>query len=119
MIRYVAHRSWADLVIDVIVLGSNIATIERKIPHFMCVVFLLLLKKDEKQITDKFELPGVVPYPDEGNDATDHRRPSPRQLDIRLIGKNGNCILLAGELIRGLSDTGLADIGECERGDVV
>lgn len=72
----------------------------------------------EKKITDKFELPGVVPYPDEGNDATDHLRPSPRQLDIRLIGKNGNCILLAGELIRGLS-TGLADIGECERGDVV
>lgn len=70
------------------------------------------------EFTDKFELPGVVPYPEDGSDATDHRRPSPLQLDIRLMGKNGNCILLAGELIRGLS-TGLADIGECERGEVV
>lgn len=68
--------------------------------------------------TDRLELPGVVPYPDDGKDATDHRLPSPRQLDIRLMGKKGNCILLAGELIRGLS-TGLADIGECDRGDVV
>lgn len=67
-------------------------------------------------LTDKFELPGVVPYPDDGNDATDHRRPS-RQLVIRFIGTNGNCIIL-GELIRGLS-IGLADIGECDLGDVL
>lgn len=36
---------------------------------------------------------------------------------MRLIGKNEKCNALAGEFIRGLS-TGLADIGECERGDV-
>lgn len=69
-----------------------------------------------KKPTDKFELPGVVPYPEEGSEATDHRRPSPRQLESLLMGTKGNCIML-GELIRGLS-MGLADIGECERGDV-
>lgn len=37
---------------------------------------------------------------------------------MRLIGKNEKCNAPAGEFIRGLS-TGLADIGECERGDVV
>lgn len=60
-------------------------------------------------LTDKFELPGVVPYPDDdGSEATDHRRPSPRQtFDMRLIGANGKC----GELIRGLS-IGLANTGE-------
>lgn len=59
----------------------------------------------------------MVPYPDEGKDATDQRRPSPRQLFIRLIGTNGKCIM-DGELIRGLS-IGLADIGECDLGEVV
>lgn len=90
---------------------------EKGIQSIFCVKIKSLLSF-ASEITDKFELPGVVPYPDDGSDATDHLRPSPRQLDIRFIGKNGNCILLAGELIRGLS-TGLADIGECERGDVV
>lgn len=49
-----------------------------------------------------------MPYPEEGNDATDHRLPSPRHaFEIRLIGANGKC----GELIRGES-IGLANTGE-------
>lgn len=68
------------------------------------------------------ELPGVVTYPDDGSDATDHLRLSQlfdadATLDaMRLIGTNGNCIIL-GELIRGLS-MGLAGMGEWERGEM-
>lgn len=37
-----------------------------------------LLKVQQIVLTDMFELPGVVPYPEDGKDATDHRLPSPR-----------------------------------------
>lgn len=57
-----------------------------------------------------FELPGVVTYPELGNEATDHRRLSLFLLVILLIGTNGKWIML-GELIRGLS-IGLAGMGE-------
>lgn len=33
-------------------------------------------------LTETVELPGVVPYPDEGNDANDHRLPSPALLIV-------------------------------------
>lgn len=58
----------------------------------------------------------MVPYPeDDGNEATDHRLPSPRlHVEIRLIGANGKC----GEFMRGLS-MGLARTGEWLRGDVL
>jgi hypothetical protein len=58
-----------------------------------------------------------------GSEATDHRRPStevpppsPRQLDNLLIGAKGKFMIL-GEFVFGLS-LGLADTGECDRGDV-
>lgn len=67
-------------------------------------------------LTERLELPGVVPYPeDDGNEATDQRLPSPRlHVEIRLIGANGKC----GEFMRGLS-MGLARTGEWLRGDVL
>lgn len=37
-------------------------------------------------LTDMFELPGVVPYPDDGKDATDQRRPS--LLDPAILQNN-------------------------------
>lgn len=86
-------------------------------PFDLCVCFWGVIKNAApSKLTDILEDPGVVPYPDDGNEATDHRRPSPRQLLIRLIGTtNGKCIWL-GELMRGES-IGLAEIGECDRGD--
>jgi len=74
---------------------------------------MLVLPIVSKKFTDKLELPGVVPYPEEGSEATDQRRPSttPRHEAILLIGANANGM---GELRRGLS-TGLAEYGEWAR----
>lgn len=59
-IRCVAHHLSADLVIDVIVLGSNIATI-RKSKKREFNRYSKRLFSFRRKITDKFELPGVVP----------------------------------------------------------
>lgn len=76
-------------------------------------------------LTDIVELPGVVPYPLDGNEATDHLRASAaaaattaadRVTEARLtepeaMGTKGKCCCI-GELIRGLSIGLLAETGE-------
>jgi len=44
---------------------------------FSQIIFFWCLKSAKKYFTETFELPGVVPYPEEGRLATDQRRPSP------------------------------------------
>ena len=48
----------------------------RQITTCYAYCWIVLIRTLRCGLTETFELPGVVPYPDEGRLATDHRRPS-------------------------------------------